>query len=312
MKNKQQNFFNPEFWFQKNPEYFNSKFFLLTLLIIGIYSLYVLISVPLYIYYHFFGDLNLLNNNNENNASLNEEFINNFRLNDISLFWNIFNNIYIIGFIALSFYILQNQTFSYLSILIILLLIFIFAYFMNINLTLIPERTSFIFNYFHLIIILTFIFHMLYFFSYKFFPKKEKNTEANTPNNKETLIGKYKIKNNERPMTIDSIVHEIQLRLDQTKIQFNSMLIKLKLHKILRSLMFKPKDYYFMQKDSKKEKSNEDIIKNIKGIKTGNKSKDIKKENVQKSETASTTLDSSIDNNYSKLYEDSETSPLNI
>ena len=81
MKNKSNNFiFNPDFWFQKSPEYFNTRYFILTLFIIGIYLLYTLISIPLYIYYHFFGDLGLLENENEiaNNPSLREEFMNNF------------------------------------------------------------------------------------------------------------------------------------------------------------------------------------------------------------------------------------------
>ena len=310
MKNNQNKFFNPDFWFQKNPEYFNSQYFILTMLIIAIYSLYILISIPLYIYYHFFGDLDLFDNNNDN--ANNQSFINNFRLNDISLFWNIFNNIYIIGFIVLSYYILKNQTFSYLTIYMLLLKLFIFSYFMNCNLTLIPERSSFIFNYFHLILILSFVLHIIYFFSYKFFPKKENENEINRINNKETLMGKYKINNNERPMTIDSFVHEMQLRIDQTKIQFNSILIKLRLHKILRPLMFKPKDYYFMKKESEKQRNNDNIIRNIKGFKKVNKNKDSKNEKSNISDNASTTFDSSVDNNYSKLDEDSETSPLNL
>ena len=97
MKNKSNKFYlNQDLWFQKSPEYFNSRYFILTIFIIGIYSLYTIISIPLYIYYHFFGDLGLLDNENEiaNNPALREEFMNNFRLNDISFFWNIFNNIY--------------------------------------------------------------------------------------------------------------------------------------------------------------------------------------------------------------------------
>ena len=301
MKNKSNNFiFNPDFWFQKSPEYFNSRYFILTLFIIGIYSLYTLISIPLYIYYHFFGDLGLLENENEiaNNPSLREEFMNNFRLNDISFFWNIFNNIYIIGFSILSYIAFKSQTFSNLGIYTLIQIIFIFAYFINCNLTLIPHRDSFSYTIFNIMIIFCFILQIIYFISYYYRNKK----------NKEKKI-------NERQMTIDSFVEEMQLRMDMAKIKFNSILIKLKLHKIFRKLMFKPKDYYFMKKENEKAKNNEHIIRNIKGYKNRKDEKEVKKKdnsNNSISENNSTTFDSSIDNNYSKLNDDNETSPLNI
>ena len=314
MKNKSNKFYlNQDLWFQKSPEYFNSRYFILTIFIIGIYSLYTIISIPLYIYYHFFGDLGLLDNENEiaNNPALREEFMNNFRLNDISFFWNIFNNIYIIGFAVLCYIVLKSQTFSNLGILMLILKIFIFAYFMNCNLTLIPHRSSFAYTIFNIMIIFCFILQIIYFISYYY--RSKKNKEPNISSNKETLMGKYKV--NERQMSIDSFVDEIQLRMDMAKIKFNSILIKLKLHKIFKKLMFKPKDYYFMKKENEKEKNNEHIIRNIKGYKNRNEDKDKKNKDNNRnsiSENNSTTFDSSMDNNYSKLNDDNETSPLNI
>lgn len=314
MKNKSNNFiFNPDFWFQKSPEYFNSRYFILAIIIIGIYSLYTIISIPLYIYYHFFGDLGLLENENEiaNNPSLREEFMNNFRLNDISFFWNIFNNIYIIGFAILCYIVLKSQTFSNLGIYTLIQIIFIFAYFINCNLTLIPHRDSFAYTIFNIMIIFCFILQIIYFISYYY--RSKKNKEKNISSNKETLMGKYKV--NERQMTIDSFVEEMQLRMDMAKIKFNSILIKLKLYKIFRKLMFKPKDYYFMKKENEKAKNNEHIIRNIKGYKNRNDEKEVKNKgnsNNSISENNSTTFDSSMDNNYSKLNDDNETSPLNI
>ena len=44
-------------------------------------------------------------------------------------------------------------------------------------------------------------------------------------------------------MTIDSFVEEIQLRMDMAKMKFNSILIKLKLNKIFKKIMFK-NDFY--------------------------------------------------------------------
>ena len=310
MKRKTNNF-NNDFFVTKAPEYFNARYFLLTIFLVLLYSLYTIISIPLYIYFHFFGDLGLLDNNEEisNNPSLREENLNYYKINDISLFWNIFNNIYTIGLIIISFLILNNQKFSHFSILIILQLIFIFSYLMNCNITLIPHKSSFAYTIFNLMIIFSFISQIIYLFTYIYRSKNKK--ENSTPNNKETLIGKYTINN--REMTIDSFVDEIQLRMDMAKIKFNSILIKLKLNKILKRIMFKPKDYYFMKKNNEKEKINENIIQNIKGYKSFNNKNNIKSiDNSQVSDNNSTTFNSSVDSNYSKLNEDSEFSPLNI
>ena len=310
MKRKTNNF-NSDFFVTKAPEYFNARYFLLTIFLVLLYSLYTIISIPLYIYFHFFGDLGLLDNNEEisNNPSLREENLNYYKINDISLFWNIFNNIYTIGLIIISFLILNNQKFSHFSILIILQLIFIFSYLMNCNITLIPHKSSFAYTIFNLMIIFSFISQIIYLFTYIYRSKNKK--ENSTPNNKETLIGKYTINN--REMTIDSFVDEIQLRMDMAKIKFNSILIKLKLNKILKRIMFKPKDYYFMKKNNEKEKINENIIQNIKGYKSFNNKNNIKSiDNSQVSDNNSTTFNSSVDSNYSKLNEDSEFSPLNI
>ena len=310
MKRKTNNF-NSDFFVTKAPEYFNARYFLLTIFLVILYSLYTIISIPLYIYFHFFGDLGLLDNNEEisNNPSLREENLNYYKINDISLFWNIFNNIYTIGLIIISFLILNNQKFSHFSILIILQLIFIFSYLMNCNITLIPHKSSFAYTIFNLMIIFSFISQIIYLITFIY--RKKNKKEKTVPNNKETLIGKYTINN--REMTIDSFVDEIQLRMDMAKIKFNSILIKLKLNKIFKKIMFKPKDYYFMKKDNQKEKINEHIIQNVKGYKSFKNKDNVKSgDNSHISDNNSTTFDSSVDNNYSKLNEDSESSPLNI
>ena len=313
MKNKgNYSYFNPAFLFQKSPEYFNAKYYLLTLFTIIIYSLYTMASIPIYIYYHFFGDLGLLENDNEfiNNPSLKEEFMNNFKINDISFFWNIFNNIYTIAFAFLSYLVMKNQTYSYLTIYMILQKLFIFTYLMNGNLTLIPHKTSYAFKIFHLVIIFCFVLNIFYFFSYHY--KKKNQKEKIVENNKETLMGKYKVNNN-TPMTIDSFVNEMQLRMDMAKIKFNSIMIKLKINKIFPKIMFKPKDYYFMRKDNEKERNNEHIIRNIKGYKNINNKKNSKANNNSFQDNCSTTFGSCADSYYSKLNDDeNETSPLNI
>ena len=296
------NLFNQNFWFLKSPDYFNSKYYLLILFIIAIYSLYTIVNIPLYIFYHLFGDL-FENNNEINNNQLREEYTNNFRPNDISIYWIIFHNIFTISLIILSFITIKNQTYSYYSILLLFQFVYIFGFLMNSNITLIPSSSSFIYTIFIFMLIFCFILHIIYMISYYY---KSKNKKEKI-DNKETS-GKYRINN--RQISIDTIIDEIQLRMDMAKIKFNNILIKLKLHKIFKKFMFKPKDYYFMKNNNEKEKINEHIIRNIKGYKS-NKN-EVKKENKsQISDNNSTTFESSIDNNYSKLNDDNEYSPLN-
>ena len=300
------NLFNPDFWLLKHPDYFNSKYHLLIFFIIAIYSIYTIGSIPLYIYYHLFGDLDLLENNNEiNNNQSREDNLNYFRLNDISLFWNMINNVVTISLIVLSFLTIKHQTYHYYTIFLLFQFVYIIAYLMNNYITLIPHSSSFIFTIFNFMLIFCFILHIIYMISYY---KNKNKKEKEKINNKETLKGKYKINN--REINLETIIEEIQLRMDMAKIKFNNILIKLKLHKIFKKFMFKPKDYYFMKKNKEKEKINEHIIRNIKGYKS-NKNEDTKENKSQISDNNSTTFESSIDNNYSKLNDDNEYSPLN-
>ena len=301
-RNSNKALFNYDFWFLKSPDYFNSKYYLLILFIIAIYSLYTIVNIPLYIFYHLFGDL-FENNNEINNNQLREEYTNNFRPNDISIYWIIFHNIFTISLIILSFITIKNQTYSYYSILLLFQFVYIFGFLMNSNITLIPSSSSFIYTIFIFMLIFCFILHIIYMISYYY---KSKNKKEKI-DNKETS-GKYRINN--RQISIDTIIDEIQLRMDMAKIKFNNILIKLKLHKIFKKFMFKPKDYYFMKNNNEKEKINEHIIRNIKGYKS-NKNEDKKENKSQISDNNSTTFESSIDNNYSKLNDDNEYSPLN-
>ena len=93
--------------------------------------------------------------------------------------------------------------------------------------------------------------------------------------------------------------------------KFNSIMIKLKLNKIFKRLLYQPKDFYFMNTNQEKDRQNEEIIRNIKGLKKINnntKFSDVKSEN---SDNVSTSFASSVDNNYSRL-DDDETEPMKI
>ena len=300
MKGQNNNsFLKREFWFDRTPEFFNFNFQILTYFIDGIFVLYSILSVPLYIFYHLFGDLFI----NDEQLESREEIL---RINDSSLLWNLFNLFIPIGLLLFSLQLIKVQTFSFYSIFMGIQKLFILAYFMNCNLTLIPHRSSFIYKIFNLMIILSYSLYLIYSIRYYFKKKKASN---NNIVDKEDRYGKYSINVNEQPVPVDTLVHEVQLRMDMAKIKFNSIMIKLKLHKIFKRLLYQPKDFYFMNKSKEQERENENIIRNIKGIKKTTNTNKFSDTQSQNSDNISTTNASSIDNNYSRL-DDDESEPL--
>ena len=231
-------------------------------------------------------------------------------MNDISLFWNLFNIIIPIAFIFLSQQLIKIQTYAFYTFYMGIQKLFILAYFMNSNLTLIPNKSSFIYTIFNLMLIFTYNIYLFYSI-YFYFKNKNKLNNNNTNIEKDTCYGKYKINLNEQPASLETIVHEVQLRMDMAKMKFNSIMIKFKLNKIFKRLMYQPKDFYFMQKNQEKERQNEHIIRNIKGLKSNiNKKAKYSETNSQISDNAST-FASSVENNYSRL-EDDENEPLKM
>ena len=178
MKQKNNSIMNREFWFGKRPAFFNVKFQLLTYAIDGIFLLYSLISIPLYIFYHIFGDLGLFLDKEkiEANPSLKDEYLEYFKMNDISLFWNLFNIIIPIVFIFLSQQLIKSQTYALFSFYMGIQKLFILAYFMNSNLTLISNKSSFIYTIFNLMLIFT---YNIYLFYSVYFYFKNKNNRNN-------------------------------------------------------------------------------------------------------------------------------------
>ena len=247
----------------------------------------------------------------EANPSLKDEYLKYYKINDISLFWNLFNIIIPIGFIYLSQQLIKVQTYAFLTVYMGIQKLFIFAYFMNVNLTLIPNKSSFIYTIFNLMLLFTYNLYLIYSI-YFYIKNKNKSNNNNISNYKDTSYGKYKINLNEQPASIDALVHEVQLRMDMAKMKFNSIMIDWKLNKIFKRLMYQPKDFYFMQKNQEKERQNEHIIRNIKGLKSIVNQKDKFSDlNSQMSDNVSTTFASSVDNNYSRL-EDDESEPLKM
>ena len=309
MKGKNINsFLNREFWFEKNPEFFNFKFQLLSYVIDAIFLIYSILSIPLYIFYHIFGDLGLfLNKEQESNPAFKDEFLKAYQLNDISLIWNIFNIFIPISLLLFNIHLINNQTYAFYAIYMGIQKLLIFAYFMNCNLTLIPYKSSFIYKIFNLMIIFSYTLYIIYSVFYYLKRKNPSNNQIN--DDKETSFGKYKININKQPVSMDMLVHEVQIRMDMAKMKFNSIMIKLKLHKIFKRLLYQPKDFYFMSNNYEKERQNVHIIRNINGIKKINYCKKFSDTCSQNSDNISATNASSIENNYSRL-EDDEDEPL--
>ena len=111
-------FLKKEFWFKKSPQFFNIKFQLLTYGIDALFLMYSIISIPLYIFYHIFGNLGLFLDKKqiEANPSLKEEYLSNYKINDTCLFWNLFNNFIPVGLIILSSSLTKVQTYAYFAI----------------------------------------------------------------------------------------------------------------------------------------------------------------------------------------------------
>ena len=307
MKDKDINsYLKREFWLEKKPQFFNFKFQLLTYATAAIFLLYSILSIPLYIFYHIFGDLGLFLSKEELDSN---NLLKYYQLNDISLFWNIFNIFIPIGLLFFSLNLISNQTYAFYAIYMGILKLFIFAYFMNCNLTLITHKSSFIFRIFNLMILFTY--SLFSFYSIFYYIKNKNPSNKNNINNKETSFGKYTINLNSQPASIETLVHVVQLKMDMAKIKFNSLMIKLKLHKIFKRLLYQPKDFYFMSNNREKERQNEHIIRNIKGLNKINNDNKFSDSSSLNSDNISTTNASSIDNNYTRL-EDDETEPLKI
>jgi hypothetical protein len=311
-QNIQNSIYNREFWFNKSPWFFNANFQILTYGIDALFILYSLISIPLYIFYHIFGDLGLFTDKQtlESNPSLKNEYMEYYKLNDSSLFWNMFNIYIPVLLILLSLQVIKNQTFAFYFMFMGIQKFFIFAYLMNHNLTLITSKSSFIYTIFNSVLILSYTLYLIHSVLYYL---RNKNQKINV-NDKDSPYGKYKINANDQPASLDTLVHEVQLRMDMAKMKFNSIMIKFKLHKILKRLLYQPKDFYFMQRNHEQKRQNEVIIRNIKGTKKDNNSKDCQVFNNQNFDNISTTLGSSLDNNYSKLDDDDneEIEPLKM
>ena len=140
-------------------------------------------------------------------------------------YYNLKNILTISIIISLSIYSILNNNFSTLSIFYIFNCYFIF----NIK-NYISEDISILYNFiniFHFCLILGFF--IMAIFTYKLFTNEEQNYPF---------------------INYSNIIHNMHLFIDSIKINYNSIIINLGLHKITKKLLYKPKDYYFLNQSN--------------------------------------------------------------
>ena len=152
-------------------------------------------------------------------------------------YYNFKNIITISIIICLSIYSILNSNFSTLTVFYTFICYFIF----NIK-NCISNDIKILYNFINILnFILIIGFLLMIIFTYKLFTNEEENF---------TFID------------YSNIIHNMHLFLDTIKINYNSFIINCGLHKLTKKLLFKPKDYYFLnqsniKKNYKKNNNNE-------------------------------------------------------
>ena len=153
-------------------------------------------------------------------------------------YYNFKNIITISIIICLSIYSILNNNFSTLTVFYTFICYFIF----NIK-NCISNDIKILYNFINILnFILIIGFILMIIFTYKLFTNEDEDF----------ILIDY-----------SNIIHNMHLFLDTIKINYNSFIINCGLHKLTKKLLFKPKDYYFLnQSNIKKNYNNNECYKN--------------------------------------------------
>ena len=153
-------------------------------------------------------------------------------------YYNFKNIITISIIICLSIYSIINNNFSTLSVFYLFICYFIF----NIK-NCISNDIIILYNFINFLNFFLIIgFMLMVIFTYKLFINEEKTFPF---------------------IDYSNIIHNMHLFIDTIKINYNSFIINSGLHKLTKKLLFKPKDYYFLnQSNIKKNYNNNECYKN--------------------------------------------------
>ena len=192
----------------------------------------------------------------------------------------IFNNLFFLVIIVFGILALKQETFMFFILYMGSFGFFSLSYLIRGNYTFV-EPLSYSFTIFNLISIGCFL--LLSAYTIMFYCKS---------------VGYLRFNLNDVPY--DEIIHEVKLRTDLAKMNYNALMIRLGLHKISKKLLYTKKDYYFMNME--KERENNDVIKRefVNEQKNANTSFSYKSDDE--------TLANTVENTYSRM--DSEYEPL--
>ncbi len=264
MKSRKNNKSIYDFLFNSQPNFFSDTFTLIINGINYILFLYIIFSFIIYLFFHFFA-LNI------EISGFDEKT---FLIYDSILFKNNFNNIILVCIIILGMFSTIKQNYFYFSIYLLSYGLFIFSFAFKINFTFIPIY-SIIYNIFNTILFSGFLILLIYSLLYYF-----------------KIFGYIKYNINDIP--IDKLIHEVKLKIDLAKMNYNAFMIKWGVHKISKKLLYTKKDYYFMNSD--KENDNEKIKREfVKEL-----------DNYSRNNSDANTYASSIENNYINLDNENE------
>ena len=256
--------------YNRQPEFFSSTLSYIVNTINYFLFLYVVFSLLIYLFFHFFA-LNI------NSFKISEET---YTPMDSSLSLHNFNNLFFLVIIGFGILALKQETYMFFILYMGSFGFFSLSYLNRGNYTFV-DPLSYSFTIFNWISIGCFLLLLAYTVMYYF-----------------KSVGYLKFNLNDVPY--DEIIHEVKLRTDLAKMNYNALMIRLGLHKISKKLLYTKKDYYFMNME--KERENNDVIK---------------REFVNEQKNANTsfsyqgddeTLANTVENTYSRM--DSEYEPL--
>ena len=256
--------------YNRQPEFFSSTLSYIVNTINYFLFLYVVFSLLIYLFFHFFA-LNI------NSFKISEET---YTPMDSSLSLHNFNNLFFLVIIGFGILALKQETYMFFILYMGSFGFFSLSYLNRGNYTFV-DPLSYSFTIFNWISIGCFLLLLAYTVMYYF-----------------KSVGYLKFNLNDVPY--DEIIHEVKLRTDLAKMNYNALMIRLGLHKISKKLLYTKKDYYFMNME--KERENNDVIKRefVNEQKNANTSFSYKGDDE--------TLANTVENTYSRM--DSEYEPL--
>ena len=256
--------------YNKQPEFFSSTLSYIVNTINYFLFLYVVFSLLIYLFFHFFA-LNI------NTFKITEAT---YTPMDSSLSLHNFNNLFFLVIIVFGILALKQETFMFFILYMGSFGFFSLSYLIRGNYTFV-EPLSYSFTIFNLISIGCFL--LLSAYTIMFYCKS---------------VGYLRFNLNDVPY--DEIIHEVKLRTDLAKMNYNALMIRLGLHKISKKLLYTKKDYYFMNMEKERE-NNEAIRREF-----ANEQKNANTSFSYKSDDE--TFANTVENTYSRI--DSEYEPL--